>query len=123
MSTYWYWRRILRSLEYLTVTYRAILPANRAAVNNILGPWTTGFQNFPSGLQDANEWESIDGDSDNLFSKFEDHILNEERKLKTVLRQLSYNIDQKSTLDIFTAGDRPEKVLLSTVPYHQNIVR
>ena len=116
MTTYWYWRRILRNLEYLTITYRVILPANRAAVNNFLGQWTNSFENVPSGLQDASEWESIDGDSDNLFSKFKDYILNEERRFKTVLRQLSYNIDQESTLHMFTAGDGPEKVASSTVP-------
>ena len=115
MTTRWYWQRISKSSEYITTTSRVILPANRAAVTQFLAHWTTAFEDVPSGLQDAIERESIDGDSDNLFSKFEDYIRNEERRFKTVLRQLSYNIDHDSILYMFTAGNRPEEVQFPSI--------
>ena len=65
----------------LTITYKAILPANRAAVNNCFGSWIIMFENVPPVLQDASEWDKIDWDGDRLFSKFNDYILNEERRL------------------------------------------
>ena len=115
MTTRWYWQRISRSSEYITTTSRVILPANRAAVNQFLAQWTTAFEDVPSGLQDANDRESNYGDSDNLFSKFEDYTRDEERRLKEVLRRLSYNIDRDSILYMFTAGNRPEEVQFPSI--------
>ena len=115
MTTRWYWQRISKSSEYITTTSRVILPANRAAVSQFLSQWTTAFEDVPSGLQDANERESVDGDGDNLFSKFEDYIRNEERRFKTVLRRLSYSIDYDSILYMFTAGNRPEEVQFPSI--------
>jgi len=87
--------------------FREVLPANRAA----FCLYSRGtFESILSGLRGCDEWEATDWDHDKLFSRFKDYVLDEERKLKTILRQLAYNIDQDNTLLTLTGGNRPEKV-------------
>jgi hypothetical protein len=107
MTTNWYWRRIQKSLVLIFVAFRDILPANRAAFN-LYSAWT--FESILSGLQGSGQWEGTDWDHDKLFSRFKDYVMDEERKLKTILRRLAYNIDQDNTLLTLTGGSRPEKV-------------
>ena len=115
MTTNWYWRRIRKNLNKVVCACGATLPANRAAVHEYLQRWI--FQPIDevlAGLQGTSEWDSIrDWDEHSLFSEFKDYILDEERRLKTTLRRLSYNIDQDNTLYLLTRGGRPEKVCLS----------
>ena len=87
--------------------FREILPANRAAFC-LYTTWT--IENIVSGLRGSNQWEGTDWSHDKLFSKFKDYVLDEERRLKTILRRLAYNIDQDNTLLTLTGGSRPEKV-------------
>jgi hypothetical protein len=88
------------------MTYKEILPENRAAIKFYSRWWV---ETILSGLRGANEWE-VDWDHNVLFSKFKDYILDEEKRLKIILRRLSYNIDQDNTLHTLTGGSRPEKV-------------
>ena len=111
MTTNWYWRRIRKNLNRVVGTCGTILPANRAAVYGHLQPLV--FQPIDgvlAGLRDASEWDSVDWNEDKVFSKFKDYILAEEKRLKTTLRRLSYDITQDNTLYLFTRGGRPEKV-------------
>ena len=87
--------------------FREILPANRAA----FFLYSCGvIENILSGLRGCDEWGETDWDHDKLFSKFKKYVLDEEKKLKIILRQLAYNIDQDNTLLTLTGGSRPEKV-------------
>ena len=87
--------------------FREILPANRAA----FFLYSRGtIESIVSGLRGCDEWKATDWDHDKLFSKFKNYVLDEERKLKTILRRLAYNIDQDNTLLTLTGGSRPEKV-------------
>ena len=123
MTTNWYWRRIRKNLDIAVTTYREMLPANRAASSYFFRWWVLSKVDNPlSGLRDASQWDYIDWDGDRVFSKFKGYVLDEERKLKTMLRRLSYNIDQDNTLHTLTGGDRPEKVCLSTPYFIVNIM-
>jgi hypothetical protein len=108
MTTNWYWRRIQKNLVLIFRALPEILPANRAAYS-LYSAWT--FESILSGLQGSDEWEGTDWDHDIVFSRFKDYVLDEERKFKTILRRLAYNIDQDNIL--FTGDSRPEKVRCS----------
>jgi hypothetical protein len=114
MTTNWYWRRIRNNLDLSMRAYGGILPANRAATSDFFR-WSvlSSIDYVLSGLRDARDWDYTDWNGDSIFSKFKDFVLDEERKLKTKLRRLSYNIDQDNTLHTLTGGGRPEKVRLS----------
>ncbi len=61
-------------------------------------------------MQESDDWSATDWDHDKLFCRFKDYVMDEEKKLKKILRQLAYNIDQDNTLLTLTGGSRPEKV-------------
>src|SRR5258707_1309332 len=107
MTTNWYWRRIQKNLVLISVAFRDILPANRAAFC-LYSRWS--IKSILSGLRGAKDWEETDWDHDNLFMRFKDYVLDEERALKTILRQLAYHIDQDNTLHTLTGDNSPEKV-------------
>lgn len=111
MTTNWYWRRIQKNLVLISVAFRDILPANRAAFC-LYSSWS--IESILSGLRGAKDWESTDWDHDKLFMRFKDYVLGEERKLKTILRRLAYNIDQDNTLYTLTGDNSPEKVRRSS---------
>jgi len=114
MTTNWYWRRIRKNLSFAIGAYQDMLPANRAASSFFFRWWVYSVIETPlSGLRGAREWDYIDWDGDAIFSKFKCYVLDEEKKLKTMLRRVSYNIDQDNTLRTLTGGDRPEKVCLA----------
>lgn len=114
MTTNWYWRRIRKNLDRIVRAYGAVLPANRAAVSKCLrlSIWDA-LDRVLVGLRDADAWDSIDWEEDKVFSKFKDYVLDEERKLKTILRRLSYYIDEDNTLHTVLGRGRPEKVHLN----------
>ena len=107
MTTNWYWRRIQKNLVEIYVAFSEILPANRSAFC-LNSSWL--FESIIAGMRGSDEWEGTDWDHDKLFCRFKDYVLDEERKLKTMLRRLAYNIDQDNTLLTLTGGSRPEKV-------------
>ena len=84
-----------------------MLPANRSSFY-LYSSWT--FENIVSGLRGSEEWEFTDWDHDKLFSRFKDYVLDEEKKLKRMLRHIAYKIDQDNFLHTVTGGSRPEKV-------------
>jgi len=107
MTTNWYWRRIHKNLVLIFLGFWNILPENRAAFR-LDSSWS--IESILSGLRGADNWDATDWEHDRLFGRFKDYVLDEERKLKTLLRRLAYNIDQDNTLQTLTGSDRPEKV-------------
>ena len=79
------------------------------------------MENILCGLRGASTWEATDWNHNKLFSKFKDYVLDEERKLKTILRRLAYNIDQDNTLNTLMGNSRPEKVRCHLLTRLQNI--
>ena len=84
-----------------------MLPANRSSFV-LYSSWT--FESIVSGLRGSEKWEGTDWDHDKLFSRFKDYVLDEERKLKKMLRPLAYKIDEGNFLHTVTGGSRPEMV-------------
>jgi len=116
MTTNWYWRRIQKNLVLIFEGFRDILPENRAAFRLYS---ISSIESILSGLRGADDWEATDWDHDRLFARFENYVLDEERKLKAQLRWLGYYIDQDNTLHTMTGGDRPEKVRFDWFIGHQ----
>ena len=118
MTTNWYWRRIRKNLNKVLDACQDILPANRAAVYDHLKNFIlTPIDRALAGLRDCRQWEWISWDEHPVFSKFKDYVLTEEKRLKTTLRRLSYNITQDNTLHILTRGGRPEKVCMTPLSF------
>ena len=107
MTCTWYYYRIRRLFTLITNASKAALPANR----KYIGQWmySDGVQDFLAGLR-IGDYASTDWDEDLLFLKFKEYVLGNERKMKTVLRRLSYCIDGDNMLNTITGGGRPEKV-------------
>ena len=124
MTTNWYWRRIRQTLNRIVCACQAILPEGRTSIYKYL-QWGIFrlIDRVLAGLRGASQWDSIkDWNKHRVFSKFKDYILTEERRLKTTLRRLSYDINQDNTLHILTRGGRPEKVCLTLCPVLQYII-
>ena len=107
MTTNWYWRRIQKHWFDICVAFQEMLPANRSAFCLYS---SYSVESILAGMQESDDWIVTDWDHDKLFCKFKDYVLDEERKLKKILRHLAYNIDQDNTLLTLTGGSRPEKV-------------
>lgn len=87
---------------------KTALPANR----RYIGQWMRRVdfvQDFLSGLR-IGEYADTDWDDDSLFLKFKEYVWDNERKMKTILRRLSYWIDGDNMLNTVTGGGRPETV-------------
>ena len=114
MTTNWYWRRLRQTLNKVVCVCKDILPEGRTSIYRYL-QWGI-FQSIEgvlAGLRGASEWDSIgDWNEHKVFSKFKGYILTEEKRLKTTLRRLSYDINQDNTLHTLTRGGRPERVRL-----------
>jgi hypothetical protein len=66
-------------------------------------------QNILSGLR-IGDYTDTDWDGDLLFAKFKEYVWDNERKIKTKLRMISYWIDGDNMLNTVTGGGRPETV-------------
>ena len=114
MTTNWYWRRIRQNLNRAARACQAIVPQDRTVVYKYL-EWGIfrPLDTVVGGLRGARGWDSIrDWDQDQVFSKFKDYVVAEEKRLKITLRRLSYDIRQDNTLHILMRRGRPEKVCL-----------
>ncbi|KAJ7181386.1 hypothetical protein C8R43DRAFT_1170245 [Mycena crocata] len=117
MSVQWYYRRIRRRLAALADASKKVLPANRLEVSRFMGgvgiEWT---QSILAGLCNVEDFDWIDWDNDPTFLKFKGWLLDNEKRMKTVLRRLSYQIDQYNTLVTVTGQiGRPEQYILPVV--------
>ena len=119
MTTNWYWRRVRKNLNRVVRACEDILPANRASVYKYL-QWGIfeSIDGVLAGLRGADEWDSIeDWNKHEVFSKFQKYVHKEERRLKTILCELSYGIDQDKTLNLLTRKGRLEKVCMNLLSF------
>jgi len=108
MTCNWYYYRIRRVFTLISQASKTALPANR----RYIGQWMRRVdfvQDFLSGLR-IGEYADTDWDDDSLFLKFKEYVWDNERKMKTILRRLSYWIDGDNMLNTVTGGGRPETV-------------
>jgi hypothetical protein len=108
MTCNWYYYRTRRVFTLITQAAKVALPANR----KYIGQWIKRIdcaQDLLSGLR-IGEYANTDWDDDSLFAKFKDYLWDNERKMKTVLRRISYWIDGDNILNTVTGGGRPETV-------------
>ncbi|KAJ6562519.1 hypothetical protein B0H19DRAFT_99038 [Mycena capillaripes] len=118
MTVQWYYRRIRRSLASLVKTSKEVLPANRLAASRfIFSSATIWIQSILAGLCNVEDFDSVDWENDQTFLKFKGWVLGNEKRMKTVLRRLSYQIDQHNSLIMVTGGydRRPEQYILPIV--------
>ncbi|KAF8650371.1 hypothetical protein AX16_005267 [Volvariella volvacea WC 439] len=113
MSTQWYHRRICRKLSSITKEAAYVLPANRKLVNSFLGAYPMVFlSRMLVGLRNVNDWNYFNWNNDKTFLEFKDWILENEKRMKTFLRRVSYLIDGDNILTMATDGGRPEKYVM-----------
>jgi len=110
MTCTWYYYRIRRLFTLITQASKAALPANRKYISQWMRSDPVDYvQDLLSGLR-IEDYADTDWDEDWLFLKFKQYVLDNERKMKTVLRKLSYWIDGDNMLNTVTGGGRPETV-------------
>ncbi|KAJ7291238.1 hypothetical protein C8J57DRAFT_1704891, partial [Mycena rebaudengoi] len=118
MTVQWYYRRIRRSLTSLVEASKKVLPSNRAVVSTfVFSNATIWTESILAGLCKVEDFDAMDWENDEIFLKFKDWVLGNEKRMKTVLRRLSYQIDQHNTLVTITGGysGRPERYILPVV--------
>lgn len=116
MTCQWYYLRIRFDLSAIIDASKKVHPANRNHVGNFLNGYSMNFvQDVLCGIQDVDGLENAYYWKNSFtFMKFKDYIMGNENRFKTVLRRISYWIDQDNTLITVTGGGRPEKVRLGT---------
>ncbi|RPD69593.1 hypothetical protein L226DRAFT_446030, partial [Lentinus tigrinus ALCF2SS1-7] len=111
MTVQWYFRRIRKVISEITQATVEALPANRKIIGDFISSWTVRWiEDFLSGLRDVEQWDSTDWESDVMFLKFKDYVVENERKLEHNLRGVKYYLDETNTLSIVAGSGRPEKV-------------
>jgi hypothetical protein len=63
-----------------------------------------------AGLSNVSLSDNIDWESDAMFLRFKDHVVEEEEELEKRMRGVTYYIEDTSTLELISGGARPEKV-------------
>jgi len=110
MTCTWYYYRIRRVFTLITDASKTALPANRKYIGQWMRCYQINYvQDLLAGLR-VGEYVDTDWDDNWLFLKFKDYVLDNERKMKTILRRLSYCIDGDNMLSTITGGGRPETV-------------
>jgi len=112
MTCRWYYLRIRVSLASLVRFSKFVLPENLSVVGKFLGSWPLTWTGMLlSGIQGRDSWRTADTwVNEDAYSKFQDFIVENEKSFKTILRKISYYIDEDTTLVTVTGGGRPEKV-------------
>jgi hypothetical protein len=110
MTCNWYYYRIRRLFTLITQASKAALPANRKYISHWMRSRPVyNVQDLLAGLR-GEEYTETDWSDDWLFLKFKQYVLDNEGKMKTILRRLSYWVDGDNMLNTVTGGGRPEKV-------------
>lgn len=110
MTCTWYYCRIRRLFTLITHASKAALPANRRYVSQWMRSGPVDYvQGLLAGLR-LGDYAETDWEDDRLFLHFKQYVLDNERKMKTILRRLSYWIDGDNMLNTVTGGGRPETV-------------
>ena len=112
MATNWYWCRIRKNMNRVLCD---LWTKNRITITKYLR-WCIfhPIDKVLTGLQGRRKLDLIrDWNDHEVFSKFTGYIVAEERRLKTTLRRLSYDLSHDDALHISTQGVRAEEVCLS----------
>ncbi|KAJ7499168.1 hypothetical protein FB451DRAFT_28305 [Mycena latifolia] len=116
LTVQWYYRRIRRSLASLIEASKKVLPANRLGVSQFMhSTGTIWIESMLAGLSNVEDFDFMDWENNETFLKFKGWVLGNEKRMKTVLRRLSYQIDQYNTLVTVAGGGRPEQYILPLV--------
>ncbi|KAF9076960.1 hypothetical protein BDP27DRAFT_1397990 [Rhodocollybia butyracea] len=116
MQSHWYFRRIRNLLSIIQATSVEILPENRKTISLFFRCRPMRFvEDLLAGLRHTDKFEDIDWEEDIVFSKFRDYISSNETNMKSKLRELEYNIGDKTALQAVTGQGRLEKHLLAVV--------
>ncbi len=116
MTVQWYFRRIRKVIAYIAGATIDTLPANRKIIADFISSWQVRWvEDFLSGLRDVEQWDDTDWESDSMFLKFKDYIVENEQKIDRSLQGVKYVIDEANTLKIVAGDGRPEKVSVSSV--------
>ncbi|RPD68335.1 hypothetical protein L226DRAFT_346944 [Lentinus tigrinus ALCF2SS1-7] len=98
MTVQWYFRRI------------------RKIIGDFISSWHVRWiEDFLSGLRDVEQWDSTDWESDVMFMKFKDYVVENERNIEHNLRGVNYYLDEANTLSIVAGNGRPEKYVMPLV--------
>ena len=113
MSVQWYFRRIRKVIaDIVGATFEA-LPANRKIISEFITSWHVRWvEDFLSGLRSVSDFDSTDWESDVMFARFKDYVIENEQRIERKLRDFSYYIDEANTLSLVAGDGRPEKVSL-----------
>lgn len=116
MTVQWYFRRIRKIISDIVDATIEALPANRKIIADFISSWPVRWvEDFLSGLRDVEQWDDTDWESDVMFLKFKDYVVENEQKIDHNLRGVKYVIDEANTLKIVAGDGRPEKVGMSLV--------
>ncbi|RPD68326.1 hypothetical protein L226DRAFT_527321 [Lentinus tigrinus ALCF2SS1-7] len=114
MTVQWYFRRIRKVISEIARATVEALPANRKIIADFVSSWDVHWiERFLAGLRDVKQWDSTDWESDVIFLKFKDYVVENERKLEHNLRGVNYYVDEANTLSIVAGNGRPEKEKLA----------
>ncbi|KAI0699900.1 hypothetical protein C8T65DRAFT_296564 [Cerioporus squamosus] len=116
MTVQWYFRRIRKVIaDIVRATFEA-LPANRKIISDFITSWQVRcVEDILSGLRDVEQWDSTDWESDVMFLKFKDYVVEHEQKIEHNLRGVKYVIDEANTLKIVAGDGRPEKYVMPLI--------
>lgn len=111
MTVQWYFRRIRKTIANIAHTMVDALPANRKIISDFVSSREVFMvEDCLSGLRDIYQWEYVDWDSNVLFLKFKDYVVENEQRMERNLQSFQYCIDEANTLNIVAGNERPEKV-------------
>ncbi|RPD69596.1 hypothetical protein L226DRAFT_575426 [Lentinus tigrinus ALCF2SS1-7] len=116
MTVQWYFRRIRKVIAGLVVATKEAHPANRSIIAEfITSDYIHWVEAILSGLHDIDEWDHTDWESDVMFLKFKDYVVEIERKIEHNLRGVKYYLDEANTLSTVSGGGRPEKYIMPLI--------
>jgi hypothetical protein len=111
MTVQWYFRRIRKLLLNITNASYLILPSNRKAMHAFAQSWQVQFIEWIlCGLTNVDMWDNTSWDSDTMFLRFKDYVIDSEQEIQKRLRGVNYYIDDANTLNLTAGAGRPEKV-------------
>lgn len=90
-------------LEKMFAVKSRVLPANRRSVERYLNATWSPITELTAGFRRA-EW------TENLRTKFQGYVEDEERKMIAKLEAFRYDIDAADTLNLITGPGRIDKV-------------
>ncbi|RDX50314.1 hypothetical protein OH76DRAFT_469327 [Lentinus brumalis] len=116
MTVQWYFRRIRKVIADINGAASKALSANRRIIADFIASWQVRWvEKFLSGLRDVEQWDDMDWNSQVMFLKFKDYVIQNEQKIDHNLRGVNYFLDAANTLKIVVGDGRPEKYIMPLI--------